>query len=87
MHAWSGDYNVKYTFCLCLFHFLLGTLELCMRHLLIQCISVDKLLTLKALNERIASFDYGSDIVNKPSGLSQHHITPSGHIKQSGKNF
>lgn len=63
-----------------------GTLKLCMRHLLIQCISVDKLFSLGMLNDRISSFSYGSDVTNKPSGLSQHHITTNGH-KQSGKNL
>lgn len=56
-----------------------------MRHLLIQSISVDKLFTLKELNRRITSFNYGPDVTNKPTKLSPHHITPSGHIKQSGK--
>ena len=56
-----------------------------MRHLLIQSISVDKLFTLKELNRRITSFNYGPDVTNKPTKLSPHQITPSGHIKQSGK--
>ncbi len=68
-------------------HIYVGTLELCMRHFLIQCITVDRLFTLKILNDRIASFNYGPDITNKPSKLSPHHLTPGGHIKQSGKKF
>ena len=56
-----------------------------MRHLLIQCVTVDKLFTLKVLNERINVFNYGPDTTNKPTLLSQHHISASGHIKQSGK--
>ena len=70
----------------CIINFI-GSLELCMRHLLIQCIAVDKLFTLGMLNDRIASFGYGSDITNKPSTLSQHHISLKGHIKQSGKHY
>ena len=61
-----------------------GTLELCMRHLLIQCISIDGLFPLSLLNSRISSFSYGPDVTNKPSTLSKDHVTASGRIKQSG---
>ncbi len=64
-----------------------GTLELCMRHLLMQCISVDKLFTLKTLNERLSAFNYGPDVTNKPTQLSPHHICASIKIKQSGKDI
>lgn len=57
-----------------------------MRHLLIQCINVDKLFTLKELNERLSVFNYGPDVTNKPTQLSSHHISASGGIKQSGKH-
>lgn len=65
--------------------FATGSLELSMRHLLFQCISVDKLFTLKMLNERLCAFSYGPDATNKPTQLSPHHVCESGTIKQSGK--
>lgn len=64
-----------------------GTLELCMRYLLIQCLTVDKLFTLNMLNERLSVFHYGPDVTNKPTQLSLCHITATGHIKQSGKEI
>ena len=64
-----------------------GTLELCIRNLLVQCIATDKLFSIQILNERLTSFFYGPDVTNKPSTLSPHHISPSGHIKQSGNTY
>lgn len=64
-----------------------GTLELCIRHLLIRCITVDKLFSLRLLNDRLNSFCYGAEINNKPSPLSAHHVSVYGHLKQSGKGL
>ena len=62
-----------------------GTLELCMRHLLIHYIREDKLFSVDVLNARITSFKYGVDVRNKPTT-----ITPVGldsHLKQSGEHI
>lgn len=79
----EGSYTIILIF-LTLLHSL-GTLELCMRQLLIQCVNVDKLFTVKLLNNRIGSFDYGPDVANKPTKINPKHLTSTGHIKQTGK--
>lgn len=62
-----------------------GSLELCLRHMLIHFIREEKLFTLSLLNNRLASFKYGpSDIKNKPTLLALSSLTPEGHLKQSG---
>ena len=62
-----------------------GSLELCMRHLLMLLIREEKLFTLDALNNRITSFKYGiSEINNIPTEISPINITNEGHLKQSG---
>jgi len=42
-----------------------GSLELCMRHLLIHLIYEEKALTLDTLNNRICSFKYGQSEIKK----------------------
>ena len=53
------------------------------QQLLLQFIVVEKLFSLKKLNDAISSFTYGPDATNKPSVIEQNHIT-SGQLKQSG---
>lgn len=63
-----------------------GSLELCLRHMLMHYINDEKLFTLKFLNDRLTSFKYGpSEIKNRPTLLAPASITPEGHLKQSGK--
>ena len=64
------------------FFIIIGTLELCIRLLIIQYILIEKRFTLQKLNSRIDSFFYGPDIANKPSPISAMHLT-NGHLKQS----
>lgn len=47
-----------------------GTLEITLRLLLQQCITIEKLFTLKLLNDRLSAFNYGPDITNATSPLS-----------------
>ena len=62
-----------------------GSLELCLRYMLIHFIHKEKLFTLKLLNNRLAAFKYGpSEIKNKPTPLAPTSITSEGHLKQSG---
>ena len=62
-----------------------GSLELCLRHLLMYLIQDKKLFSLGFLNSRISSMNYGpSEIKNKPSQILPAHISSSGHLKQSG---
>lgn len=62
-----------------------GSLELCLRHMLIHFIHGEKLFTLRILNDRLASIKYGSsEIKNIPTLLTASHLTPDGHLKQSG---
>ena len=62
-----------------------GSLELCMRHLLIHFIREEKMLSLELLNTRIASFKYGpSEVKNKPTALASTSVQVDGHLKQSG---
>ena len=63
----------------------LVSLALCIKHLLIHYIMVDKLFTLQCLNERICAFNFGSEeSKNRPSEISVNHLTASGELKQSG---
>ena len=57
-----------------------------MRQLLIQCTYIDKLFTVKFLNNRIVSFDYGPDVANKPTKINPKHLMLTEHIKQTGKS-
>ena len=59
-----------------------GSLELCVRHLLVEYIRERKLFSLGHLNQRIKAFTYGVDIRNKPSELAVIH--PDTPLKQSG---
>lgn len=62
-----------------------GSLELCMRHLLIHLISEEKLFSVAFLNTRIASFSYGPlEVKNKPTAVALAYISKDGHLKQSG---
>lgn len=61
-----------------------GSLELCMRQLLIHLIREEKVLSLEHLNARIASFKYGSsEVKNKPAALASTSVQVDGHLKQS----
>ena len=65
-----------------------GSLELCMRHLLIYLVHDKKVFSLNVLNDRIASIDYGlSEVKNKPTEIAPVSITSGGHLKQSGMLF
>ena len=62
-----------------------GSLELCMRQLLIHFIREDKVISLEHLNARIASFKYGpSEVKNKPTTLASTSVQVDGRLKQSG---
>ena len=62
-----------------------GSLELCMRHLLIQPIHEEKLFSVATLNARIASMNYGpSEVKNKPTEIARASLASDGHLKQSG---
>ena len=60
-----------------------GSLELCVRHLLVHCICEEKLFSLEALNARIKSFGYGVDGRNKPTSVQS--VSVDIHLKQSGE--
>lgn len=62
-----------------------GSLELCIRHLLVEYIREQKAFSLSTLNERIKTFMYGVDIKSKPSELSTIH--PDVALKQSGNIY
>jgi len=64
-----------------------GSLELCMRHLLINSIHTQKLFSLETLNNWIKSFKYGTWVASKPSTIASTHISKNGHLKQSGKLY
>ena len=60
-----------------------GSLELCMRHLLIYLVREQKLFSLNVLNNRIASMNYGlSEVKNKPTEIAPASLTSEGHLKQ-----
>ena len=62
-----------------------GSLELCMRHLLIHLVQEDKLFTLHTLNARITSIKYGpTEVRNKPSEITATSLASDGRLKQSG---
>lgn len=62
-----------------------GSLELCLRHMLIHFIHEKKIFPLKLLNNRLAAFQYGpSEVKNKPTLLAPASVTSEGHLKQSG---
>ena len=67
-----------------LFSILLGTLVVCIKHLLIHYITVEKIFSLQQLNQRIHEFNFGTESKNRPSDIATHHLTPSGELKQSG---
>ena len=65
-----------------------GSLELCMRHLLIYLVREQKLFSLNVLNNRIASMNYGlSEVKNKPTEIAPASLTSEGHLKQSGMHM
>lgn len=62
-----------------------GSLELCMRHLLIHFIREEKLFPLGILNARIASINFGvSEVKNTPTEIAPTSLSTDGHLKQSG---
>jgi hypothetical protein len=63
-----------------------GVLPLQLKMLLTKYIIIDKLFTLRIVNDRIASFDYGpTDVKNKPSILKDHILSSdSASISQTG---
>ena len=62
-----------------------GTLELCMRHVLIQFVQEEKLFSLDVLNARIQATRYGpSEVKNKPTVIAPSSLASDGHLKQSG---
>ena len=62
-----------------------GSLELCMRHLLINLVREKKLFSLDVLNARITSINYGpSEVKNKPTQVMPASLTTDGRLKQSG---
>lgn len=64
-----------------------GTLQLTLRHLISYFIRDMKYFTLKDLNKRISSFNYGyADSRNKPSEISKNTFSSSDTLKQSGKH-
>ena len=66
---------------------LLGALAVCIKQLLIHYIRVEKLFTLKRLNQRIIEFSYGTtECKNRPSEIATRHLDPSRGLKQSGQN-
>ena len=58
-----------------------GTLEICIRCLLLHLVSI-KALSLEVLNNHIRVFSYGVDTRNKPSEIV--HLAADKMIKQSG---
>ena len=63
-----------------------GVTQLTMKCLLKYLIQEKKYFSLSVLNERIMSFNYGSDVCNKPSEISKatFNSTDSNTLKQSG---
>ena len=67
---------------------LLGSLAVCIKHLLTHYITVVKLFSLQRLNKRIFEFSFGSvECKNRPSEIASHHLSSSGELKQSGQNL
>ena len=66
-----------------------GVLPLEVKMLLQKYIQHDKLMTLKTINERIASFEYGvADCKNKPSPLKEQVLSSnSASISQTGEHY
>ena len=63
-----------------------GSLALCVKHLLIQCIHEEHLFVLETLNQRLCSFNYGqADSKNRPSPILPRHLSAEGSLKQSGR--
>lgn len=61
-----------------------GSLELCMRHLLIRLIRKEKLFSISTLNTRIASISYGPsevEVKNKPTEIAPLSLSEDGHLK------
>ena len=59
---------------------------MCIKHLLIHYITVEKIFSLQRLNQRLLEFNFGAaESKNRPSEIAIHHITPSGELKQSGQ--
>ena len=65
-----------------------GCLAVCIKHLLIFYITVEKLFPLQQLNQRIHGFSFGSsECKNRPSEIANHHLRLSGELKQSGQLY
>ena len=63
-----------------------GSLALCVKHLLIQCIHEEQLFVLETLNQRLCSFNYGqADSKNRPSPILPRHLSAEGSLKQSDR--
>lgn len=63
-----------------------GSLALCVKHLLIQCIHEEQLFVLETLNQRLCSFNYGqADSKNRPSPILPRRLSAEGLLKQSGR--
>lgn len=58
-----------------IFPLCIGSLKVVTQQLLQQLIINKRILSVKQLNDRIASFTYGPDITNKPSAIELNHIT------------
>lgn len=88
--VWSN--HDIYIYCTCMYMYLrthttffhcIGSLKVVTQQLLQHLIVNKRILFVKQLIDRIASFTYGPDVTNKPSVIELNHIT--GHLKQSGK--
>ena len=63
-----------------------GSLALCVKHLLIQCIHEELLFVLETLNQRLCSFNYGqADSKDRLSPILPRHLSAEGSLKQSGR--
>ena len=59
-----------------------GSLEVCLRQVLIHFIKEEKLFTLVLLNIRITSFHYGpTDVKNKPAMIAPDKLSQGGNLK------
>ena len=59
---------------------------MCIKHLLIHYITVEKLFPLRRLNQHILEFSFGpTECKNRPSDIATHHLTPNGELRQSGQ--
>lgn len=62
-----------------------GSLEVCLRHMLIFFIREKKYFTLNFRNSTITALKYGpSEVKNKPTPIAPGKLTSEGHLKQLG---